>query len=161
MLRRYSESWPRSSRSSASSAPSQPSSPVPRSSAWSLCMCTSSASLLLSEHFGLRVRTDDFPAAHLNGPSSDEIRDPVSPDRRRYEFNFDSSAPSWEACAQEMCRCVSTEGSDWFASLNSSEARLSPNSPLTPAARAALRRELENLSKVQASEATRRALNAA
>ena len=29
-------------------------------------------------HFGLRVRTDDFPAAHLNGPTSDEIRDQVN-----------------------------------------------------------------------------------
>ena len=40
-------------------------------------------------HFGIRVRTDDFPGAHLNGPSSDAMADPEVPNRRRYNFDFE------------------------------------------------------------------------
>ena len=110
-------------------------------------------------HFGLRVRSDDFPGVHLNGPSSDEIGDPVSRGQRRYRFDFDASASSWESCAQAMCQCTSAEGLDWFAAMRKLQTLLGPGSPLMPQAPAALRWELDNPSLVQASEQTRRLLN--
>lgn len=110
-------------------------------------------------HFGIRVRTDDFPGAHLNGPSSDEIRDPKDPSRRRYRFSFEPDSASLEACAEEILQCVLAEGSTWFSSVDTPERLLSPTSPLTPVARAALQRELESSLSIQASEATQRAFN--
>jgi hypothetical protein len=112
-------------------------------------------------HFGLRVRTDEFPAAHLNGPTSDEIRNHEDPRRRRYEFDYGPGEETWQSCAQALCECVCAEGLDWFASMNNAEVLLGSGSPLTQSARTALRWELENPSKVEASEATQRALNAA
>ena len=112
-------------------------------------------------HFGLRVRTDSFPAAHLNGPSSDSIEDPQIPDRRRYSFSFEPNDASLEACAEGMYQCVLAEGAAWFASMEKLELLLSPASPLTPEARTALQREVDSPSMTQASEATRQALNAA
>ncbi len=112
-------------------------------------------------HFGFRVRTDDFPAAHLNGPTSDGIRDPVDPERRRYDFAFDASEASWQSCAQAMYSCASAEGLEWFATINNTVTLLASTSPLTLNARAALRREPQSSSAVAASEATRLALNAA
>lgn len=112
-------------------------------------------------HFGFRVRTDDFPAAHLNGPTSDEIFDPEDPVRRRYEFSFNVSEESWRSCAQTMYSCASAEGLAWFAAINTTKTLLASTSPLTPSARAALRRELEHPSTAEASEATRLALYAA
>ena len=112
-------------------------------------------------HFGLRVRSDDFPAAHLNGLSSEQIADATSPNRRRYRFEFDTYEASWELCAEEMYQCTSEEGMQWFGSMNDTAILLSSASPLTTGAKAALRWELENPSSVQSSEATQRALNAA
>ena len=112
-------------------------------------------------HFGFRVRSDDFPAAHLNGPTSDEIRDPALPGYRKYEFDFSTDEASWESCAQAMYQCTASEGLEWFASMTNPVFLLSSASPLTPTARAALRREIEHPSESVMSEATRRALNAA
>ena len=92
-------------------------------------------------HFGVRVRTDDFPGAHLNGPSSDEIADPEVPNRRRYNFNFDANESSLEFCAEGIYQCVITEGLAWFASIEKPELLLSQVSPVTPEARAALPRK--------------------
>jgi hypothetical protein len=112
-------------------------------------------------HFGFRVRTDEFPAAHLNGPSSDEIGDPAAPGRRRYNFDFDTTESSWLSCAQAMYACASTEGEEWFSGINNADALLASTSPLTQGARTALRLELENPAAAGVSEATRQALNAA
>ena len=112
-------------------------------------------------HFGVRVRTDDFPGAHLNGPSSDAIANPDIPNHRRYSFDFDSDQASWELCAESMYQCVLAEGLDWFASIHNPTLLLSPQSPLAPNAREALRREIENPSNVLTSEVTQRVLNAA
>ena len=112
-------------------------------------------------HFGVRVRSEEFPAAHLNGPSSDEILDPELPSRRRYRFDFDAGEESWAVCAQQMYQCVATEGLQWLMSVGDTEYLLSPTSPLAPDAKEALRVELQNPGAVQASEATRRTLNAA
>ncbi|MFT3820273.1 MAG: hypothetical protein QM750_22105 [Rubrivivax sp.] len=111
-------------------------------------------------HFGFRVRSDEFRAAHLNGPTSDEISDPVLPDSRKYEFNYNMDEASWESCAQAMYQCTASEGLEWFASMTNPVFLLSPDSPLTPTERAALRREIEHPSESVASEATQRALNA-
>jgi len=112
-------------------------------------------------HFGVRVRTDDFPANHLNGPASDAIADPESPGRRLYRFEFTPNEVSWESCAEAMHQCVRTDGLRWFASVTDPVTLLSPGSPLTPNAKAALKRELEQPSSVQVSAATLRVLNAA
>ena len=112
-------------------------------------------------HFGFRVRTDEFPAAHLNGPSSDEIGDPADPARRRYNFDFNAVESSWRSCARAMYACASIEGEEWFAAMSNTKALLAPASPLTQKARAALRLELENPAVAEASEATRHALNVA
>ena len=112
-------------------------------------------------HFGVRVRSDDFPANHLNGPTSAAIADPNSPGRRLYDFTFATNAVSWESCASAMYHCVSTDGLPWFASVTDPATLLSLKSPLTPNAVAALKRELEHPSDTQVSEATQRALNAA
>jgi len=112
-------------------------------------------------HFGVRVRTDNFPGAHLNGPSSDEMRDPEDQSRRRYTFSFGPDAASWNECAEEILQCVLQEGTAWFASMEDLERLLSPSSPLTHEARLALQRELQDALPPQASEHTRKALNAA
>lgn len=112
-------------------------------------------------HFGVRVRSDAFTAAHLNGPCSDEMADPAVPDRRRYELTFAPDEASWELCAAAILQCVSTEGVAWFASLENERALLAPGAPLPPAARAALQRELEDPSCALVSEATQGVLNVA
>ena len=110
-------------------------------------------------HFGVRVRSDDFAAAHLNGPYSQAIAAPESPSGRRYNFSFATNRESGEACAEDMFGCVSEEGIRWFSSLAAPDVLLAPNSPLSPAAKRALEQELEDPSRAQISEATRRALN--
>lgn len=112
-------------------------------------------------HFGVRVRTDEFPGAYLNGQSSDEIADPEVPNRRRYDFNFDPEDSSFESCAEEIYQYVLAEGLAWFASVEKPEVLLSPKSPLSPEAKVALQRELDSTSSVQVSEATQRVFNAA
>jgi hypothetical protein len=112
-------------------------------------------------HFGIRVRSEEFPAAHLNGTSSDEIGDPASLGQRRYRFEFGTEEESWELCAQEMYKCAAAEGLHWFKSLSDTALLLSPASPLTAKAKEALRVELQNPRNVQTSEATLRVLNAA
>ena len=112
-------------------------------------------------HFGVRVRSDNFAAAHLNGPDSGSFVDPTMPGLRRYRFSFTPNEASWESCAEAMLECVSTEGLHWFASLQNPTALLSSESPLSPSAISALQRELEEPSSVQVSEATQRMLNAA
>lgn len=111
-------------------------------------------------HFGVRVRTDDFPGAHLNGPSSDEMRDSNDHSLRRYDFSFGADPASLDACAEEILRCVLEEGAVWFASMESQERLLSPSSPLTHEARTALQRELRSSTMPQASQQTQRVLNA-
>jgi hypothetical protein len=112
-------------------------------------------------HFGVRVRSDEFSAAHLNGPDSDSIADPRTPGRRRYELSFTPNEASWESCSEAMLQCVSAEGLRWFASSTNPTALLSSDSPLGLSAMTALQRELEEPSCAQVSEATQRALNAA
>jgi len=112
-------------------------------------------------HFGVRVRTDDFPGAHLNGPSSDEMRDPKDHSHRRYDFSFGADPASLDACAEEILQCVLKEGYVWFASMESQERLLSPSSPLTQEARSTLQRELQSSTVPQASQHTQRVLNAA
>ena len=112
-------------------------------------------------HFGVRVRSDDFQAAHLNGPSSDDIADPESPGRRLYNFDFGTNEESWLTCAEAMYQCVERHGLDWFASVADPSALLGAESPLNQNAKAALQQELEDASNVHISEATQRALNAA
>lgn len=111
-------------------------------------------------HFGVRVRTDDFPGAHLNGPSSDEMRDLEDQSKSRYTFSFSSDAASWDACAEEILRCVLKEGSAWFASMENRERLLSPTSPLTQEARLALQCELQSGLAPEASQHTRKVFNA-
>ena len=112
-------------------------------------------------HFGVRVRSDDFAAAHLNGPDSDSIVDPTMPGLRRYRFSFTPNEASWESCAEAMLECVSTDGLHWFASLANQTALLSSESQLSPSAISALQRELEEPFRVQVSEATQLVLNVA
>ncbi len=112
-------------------------------------------------HFGVRVRSEIFAAAHLNGPDSDSIVDPKMPDLRRYRFSFTPNEASWESCAEAMLECVATEGLHWFASLANPTSLLSSESPLSLSAISALQRELEEPSRVQVSKATQMVLNAA
>jgi hypothetical protein len=110
-------------------------------------------------HFGVRVRSDDSPAAHLNGPDSNGIAAPETPGDRRYKFSFTTSGESREDCVEAMFHCVSEEGICWFASLADPDVLLAQNSPLSPAAKRALEKEGEDAGHAQVSEATRRALN--
>ena len=112
-------------------------------------------------HFGVRVRSDSFPAAGLNGPCADGVPDPNAPGLRLHDFDFTPDEESWKRCAELMHQHIEKEGISWFASVAGPEVLLSKNSPLTPDARCALRRELESPASVQVSEATQRALNAA
>ena len=112
-------------------------------------------------HFGFRVRSEEFPAAHLNGPSSDDFREPVRPDHRKYVLDYGTEEASWESCAQAMYECTAQEGLAWFASMSDPVFLLSSASPLSPTAKVALRREIEDPSESVVSEATRLALNAA
>lgn len=112
-------------------------------------------------HFGIRVRSDDSPSAHLNGPSSDAIADPEIPKRRRYNFDFGADEASWESCAEGMLQCVLIEGSQWFSSMERPELLLSSDSPLAPEARAALMREIDSKSGIKTSDATQRLFNVA
>ena len=111
--------------------------------------------------FGFRVRSDDGPAIHLNGPSSSEIPNPIRPDRRKYDFDYTTDDDSWESCAQAMYQCAASEGLTWFAHISNPALLLSSASPLAPTARVALQKELEDPSTSVISEATRRGLNAA
>lgn len=112
-------------------------------------------------HFGVRVRSDDFPAAGLNGPCADGIHDPESPGRRLHDFDFTPDAVSWKTCANLMLQHVANAGLSWFASVSDPTILLSASSPLTQNARLALQREIDFPDSVQVSEATQRALNAA
>lgn len=112
-------------------------------------------------HFGVRVRSDDFPAAHLNGPDSDGMVDLTKPGHRRYDLSFTPNEASWESCSEAMFQCVSAEGIPWFASFANPNALLSSDSPLRPSAMTALQRELEDSSSPKASKATQQVLNAA
>lgn len=111
-------------------------------------------------HFGIRVRSDEFAAAHLNGPDSDGIQALEMPGRRRYDCSFGPNEASWELCSEAMHQCVSAEGMHWFSLFANPTALLSSNSPLSQSAMTALQRELEEPSVAHASEATKRALNA-
>lgn len=111
-------------------------------------------------HFGVRVRSDEFAAAHLNGPAADSIQDPDTPGDPRYDFSFGSSEASREACSNAMLQFVSSEGTHWFSLLANPTALLSSNSPLTHSAMTALQRELKEPSFAHVSEATKKALNA-
>lgn len=111
-------------------------------------------------HFGVRIRSDDFPGAHLNGPCSDDIANPDIPNRRLYDFSFGSDETSIEACAEEIYQCVIVKGLAWFSTIEKPELLLSPGSPLTSKAKAALQRELDSPSSTQTSEATRKIFNA-
>jgi hypothetical protein len=112
-------------------------------------------------HFGVRVRSDEFPAAGLNGPCTDGIPDPDAPGRRLHAFDFTADEVSWKRCAELMLQCITNEGLSWFASIANPTALLSPGSPLTRNAQLALQREVESPNCVQVSAATQRALNAA
>jgi hypothetical protein len=112
-------------------------------------------------HFGVRVRSDDSPDAHLNGPASDGIHDPESPGQRLYNFHFTTSEASWLSCAEAMSRCVESHGLGWLASVANPSVLLAADSPLTQNAKAALQRELAGASSTRMSEATQRVLNAA
>jgi len=112
-------------------------------------------------HLGVRVRSDDFDAAHLNGPCADGIDGgPGDTDLDRFEF---TSAPAdIESCARAMAIYVSTTGTDWFESLKELPTLLAPgSSPLSGTAMAALMREVANGSHSAASKQTLHALNAA
>ncbi len=111
-------------------------------------------------HFGVRVRTDDFVAVHLNGPISDEMADPLLPGRGRYRFEYGPDPRSRELRADAMHQCFLDEGLAWFSSLEDEAVLLSAASPLTPEARAALHREISSPSGDRASAATRAVLNA-
>jgi hypothetical protein len=112
-------------------------------------------------HFGVRVRSDQWAAAHLNGPDSDSIAHPEAPGRRGYDFSFTPSNPSWELCSEAMLRCVSAEGKRWFEYFTNPTMLLSSNSPLSAPAMTALKQELEDPSGARVSEATQRVLNVA
>lgn len=112
-------------------------------------------------HFGVRVRSDDFPAAGLNGPCTDGIPDPESPGLRLHDFDFTTDKVSWKRCADLMLQCIANEGLSWFASMANPTALLSSGSPLTQNAQLALQRELESPNCAQVSAATQRALNVA
>jgi hypothetical protein len=111
-------------------------------------------------HLGVRVRSDGSPGPHLNGPSSDEIADPASPNRRLYDFDFTASEASWSSCAEAMYQCVENHGLAWFASVANPSVLLAADSPLTESAKAALQRELADIPKTYLSEQTQRLLNA-
>jgi len=115
----------------------------------------------LRVHFGIRVRSDDAPAAHLNGPSSDAIPDPAVPGRRLYSFAFDASEGGQLSCAEAMYRCVALHGLAWFESMAEPLNLLAVDSPLHQDAGAALQQELSNPSMTKVSDATQRVLNAA
>jgi len=112
-------------------------------------------------HLGVRVRSDDFIAAALNGPTSDGIEDPDCPGRRLQDFEFVTEEASLEACAELLHQWVISSGLPWFASLAQPAALLDTGSPLRQEEKAALRLELENPTAVQVSAATLHALNAA
>lgn len=112
-------------------------------------------------HFGLRVRSDEFPAAGLNGPCTDGIPDRESPGLRLQNFDFTADEVSWKRCADLMLQCITNEGLSWFASMDDPAALLSSGSPLTQHAQLALQREVESPNCVQISAARQRALNVA
>jgi hypothetical protein len=85
-------------------------------------------------HLGLRVFTDPFDAVALNGPGS---HDAVC--RKKYDFHFDESANSVEACAESLFQFCAEDGEEWFKSWRSLERLLrDPSSPLGAEAKKAL-----------------------
>ena len=109
--------------------------------------------------FGIRVRSDNFSAAHLNGPSSSGRVRAEPSSRPRDDFTYAPDEATWAECAAAMYHYVSQEGVPWFASVSDVGILISPNSPLAKSDIAALKRELEQPASVQLSEATRLALN--
>jgi len=112
-------------------------------------------------HFGIRVRNDEFPAAALNGPSSDTLLNPTTPGRA-YRFSYTPDVQAFDPCADAMAKLVAIEGIQWFESMRNPAILLSPtHSPLSPSLIAAFERALTNPLEAVSSAATRRALNAA
>jgi hypothetical protein len=111
-------------------------------------------------HLGIRVRSDEFAAAALNGPHSDAILDPAT--SSPYRFSFSTSPADLALCSSAMATFVVTEGLPWLSAVDDLAKLLQPGpSPLAASAIAALAREVENPTVAVASAATREALNAA
>jgi len=114
-------------------------------------------------HLGIRVVNDPLRAVALNGPDSDEFRGPASvfASKRLYNFDYDESNDSLERCALDISNFVATAGETWFESNRDLEQlALSPESPLSSDARAALIRALAGEIEDQFVTQTRTALNA-
>lgn len=110
-------------------------------------------------HLGVRVRSDEFAAAALNGPHSDEIVDPTT--SNPYEFSFSTSSADLALCSSAIATFVVTQGLPWLSALDDLTKLLLPeSSPLTTSAIAALAREVEDPTVAVASAATRKVLNA-
>lgn len=109
-------------------------------------------------HLGVRVRSDDFPAAALNGPNSDELIDPTT--LRNHRFDYTPGGDRLEACADAMFAFVVTHGLPWLMSSDHLPALLlHPGSPLTPSEKAALEKEAAHPDDAATSAATRKVLN--
>jgi hypothetical protein len=96
-------------------------------------------------HLGVRVISDPFRAVALNGPDSDEFQGmpSVFAVKRLYDFNYDESEDSVERCAFDISNFVAGPGEAWFESNRDLERlAVSPKSPLSSDARAALIRAL-------------------
>lgn len=69
------------------------------------------ASVSIRVHFGIRVLNDSFPAAALNGPSSDS----ASTLAGRYHLRFNAATGStFDRCVQDLVRFVEEYGLPWF-----------------------------------------------
>lgn len=106
-------------------------------------------------HFGIRVRNDDFRAAHLNGPSSESFPDPAG-ERRHHRFEYLPEHTSIDSCAQALADFIGTQGMAWFQTLETPQQLLtSPDSPLRSQEKEWLMQALEQQEATTTSAATR------
>ncbi|MBC8872890.1 MAG: hypothetical protein H8E44_25935 [Planctomycetes bacterium] len=96
-----------------------------------------SANVDIRVHFGIRVLNDSFPAAALNGPSSDPGRLRAG----RYHLSFNArSGSQYDRCVDDLVRFVQEQGEPWFQTFQIVESLLASNeTPLPPESREFLR----------------------
>ena len=94
------------------------------------------ASVRIRVHFGIRVLNDAFPAAALNGPSSESGVSLTG----RYHLRFNAATGStFDRCVQDLVRFLSEQGEPWFEQFADTTCLLErTDSPLAEEARSLL-----------------------
>jgi hypothetical protein len=103
-------------------------------------------------HCAIRVLNDSFAAEALNGIDSDGFPS--------YELSFAEDDGSVDRCARAIVEFCTEKGLPWFAKWSDASALVrSPESPLLPDQRKALRNALEGKEDPKAVQASERLFN--